>query len=122
MKLDCITGHTEGYLGGLNAFCPACCCQNGSPRDERPGEGKALPDNIRLYVCRECRHPFEVVMPSSVMAEVAPVVLQGTCTVTTPCPWCGNPEEHTVEACVVECRECHAEYRLRPQTVRGVQQ
>jgi hypothetical protein len=116
MKLDRITGHTDGYGGGLSAFCPACWVQNGSPRDEQPLESDKPPENIRLYVCRACRHPFEVEVPSSGMAEVARVVSQGTVTITAPCPWCGNPEEHKVETCVVECRECHAQYRFRPQT------
>jgi len=132
MKLDRITGHTEGYGGGLNAFCPACMGLNGSPLSELAHEGKTLPKNLRLFACRFCRHRFEVELPSSALAEVAPVVSPGTSTIAAPCPWCGYPTEHKAEewplvnstgvfaispitAYGTDCCECHAQYVLRPQ-------
>jgi len=132
MKLDRITGHDEGYGGGLNAFCPACGGLNGSPLSEQAQEGETLPANLRLYACRFCQHRFEVELPSSALAEVAPVVSLGISTIAVPCPWCGYPNEHKAEewpsvntngvfaispitAYNTDCCECHAQYVLRPQ-------
>ena len=132
MKLDRITGHIECYGGGLNAFCPSCRGLNGSPLSEQAQEGEMLPENLRLYACRFCQHRFEVELPSSALAEVAPVVSPGVSTIAIPCPRCGHPNEHKAEdwplvntngvfaispitAFGVDCCECHAEYVLRPQ-------
>lgn len=132
MKLDRISGNTECYGGGLQAFCTACRGLNGSPLSEQSQDGEKLPDNLRLYACRFCNHRFEVEVSSSALAEVAPVISPGTSTITVPCPWCGTSNEHNAEAWPsvnaggvftvlpfttfeVDCCECHAVYVLRPQ-------
>ncbi|MHC5194898.1 hypothetical protein ACYSUW_14185 [Pseudomonas frederiksbergensis] len=132
MKLDRITGNTECYGGTLQAFCTACRGLNGSPGAEQILDGEKLPDNLRLYACRFCQHRFEVEVPSSALAEVAPVVSPGTATIAVPCPWCGHPNEHEADAWPdvnvdgaftispittfdVDCCECHGVYVLRPQ-------